>query len=135
MVEKEKCTHVLPWPTCNHLFASKGDQSQLSFLEPQDRKLDLLGSMHVITRLHKKRSTNLSPRNQGRKELLTGEKEGLLQLPTDKSLLEYPVFRPLVDKYVVDEDAFFSDYGESHMKLSELGEVESMRTCLWTLGP
>lgn len=33
------------------------------------------------------------------RELLTGEKEGLLQLPTDKSLLQDPVFRPLVEKY------------------------------------
>ncbi|KAK1380099.1 L-ascorbate peroxidase [Heracleum sosnowskyi] len=34
------------------------------------------------------------------KELLTGGKEGLLQLPTDKALLQDPVFRPLVEKYV-----------------------------------
>ncbi|GFY81228.1 ascorbate peroxidase 1 [Actinidia rufa] len=56
-----------------------------------------------------------------RMELLTGEKEGLLQLPTDKALLCDPVFRPLVEKYAVDEDAFFDDYAEAHVKLSELG--------------
>ncbi|KVH89639.1 heme peroxidase, partial [Cynara cardunculus var. scolymus] len=39
-------------------------------------------------------------------ELLAGEKEGLLKLPTDKALIAYPVFRPLVDKYVVDEGCF-----------------------------
>lgn len=33
------------------------------------------------------------------RELLSGEKEGLLQLPTDKALLSDPVFRPLVEKY------------------------------------
>lgn len=33
------------------------------------------------------------------RELLSGEKEGLIQLPTDKALLEDPVFRPLVEKY------------------------------------
>lgn len=33
------------------------------------------------------------------RELLSGEKEGLLQLPSDKALLEDPVFRPLVEKY------------------------------------
>ena len=33
------------------------------------------------------------------RELLSGEKEGLLQLPSDKALLSDPVFRPLVDKY------------------------------------
>lgn len=32
-------------------------------------------------------------------ELLSGEKEGLLQLPSDKALLSDPAFRPLVDKY------------------------------------
>lgn len=30
---------------------------------------------------------------------MTGDKEGLLQLPSDKALLTDPVFRPLVDKY------------------------------------
>ena len=33
------------------------------------------------------------------RELLDGENDGLLQLPTDKVLLTDPVFRPLVDKY------------------------------------
>lgn len=33
------------------------------------------------------------------RELLTGEKDGLLQLPSDKALLDDPVFRPLVEKY------------------------------------
>lgn len=33
------------------------------------------------------------------RELLSGEKEGLLQLPSDKALLADPVFRPLVEKY------------------------------------
>lgn len=32
-------------------------------------------------------------------ELLTGEKEGLLQLVSDKALLSDPAFRPLVEKY------------------------------------
>ena len=58
-------------------------------------------------------------------ELLTGEKEGLLQLPSDKALLNDPAFRPLVEKYAADEDAFFADYAEAHMKLSELGFAEA----------
>ena len=33
------------------------------------------------------------------RELLSGEKEGLLQLPSDKALLCDPAFRPLVEKY------------------------------------
>ncbi|KDO73086.1 hypothetical protein CISIN_1g024615mg [Citrus sinensis] len=58
-------------------------------------------------------------------ELLTGEKDGLLQLPSDKALLDDPVFRPLVEKYAADEDAFFADYAEAHLKLSELGFAEA----------
>lgn len=30
---------------------------------------------------------------------MSGDKEGLLKLPSDKALLTDPVFRPLVDKY------------------------------------
>jgi hypothetical protein len=33
------------------------------------------------------------------RELLSGDKEGLLQLPSDKTLLSDPVFCPLVEKY------------------------------------
>lgn len=33
------------------------------------------------------------------RELLTGEKDGLIQLPSDKALLNDPAFRPLVEKY------------------------------------
>ena len=33
------------------------------------------------------------------RELLSGEKEGLLQLPSDIALLKDPVFLPLVEKY------------------------------------
>ncbi|KAF9675235.1 hypothetical protein SADUNF_Sadunf09G0011000 [Salix dunnii] len=58
-------------------------------------------------------------------ELLSGEKEGLLQLPSDKALLSDPIFRPYVDKYAADEDAFFADYSEAHLKLSELGFADA----------
>ncbi|XP_062186300.1 probable L-ascorbate peroxidase 3, peroxisomal [Phragmites australis] len=54
-------------------------------------------------------------------ELLKGDSEGLLKLPTDKALVEDPDFRRYVEKYAKDEDAFFRDYAESHKKLSELG--------------
>ena len=33
------------------------------------------------------------------RELLKGESDGLLLLPTDKALLEDPAFRPLVELY------------------------------------
>ncbi|KAG6505672.1 L-ascorbate peroxidase 3-like [Zingiber officinale] len=54
-------------------------------------------------------------------ELLKGETEGLLKLPSDKALLGDPEFRRYVELYAKDEDAFFKDYAESHKKLSELG--------------
>ncbi|KAI3502357.1 hypothetical protein L1887_30391 [Cichorium endivia] len=54
-------------------------------------------------------------------ELLKGESEGLLKLPTDLALLDDPAFRPYVELYAKDEDAFFNDYAVSHKKLSELG--------------
>ncbi|AES93872.1 L-ascorbate peroxidase [Medicago truncatula] len=60
-------------------------------------------------------------------KLLGGEKEGLLQLPSDKALLSDLVFRLLVEKYVADEDAFFADYVEARQKLFELGDEEDFR--------
>ncbi|KAJ0039844.1 hypothetical protein Pint_28479 [Pistacia integerrima] len=54
-------------------------------------------------------------------ELLKGNSEELLQLPTDKALLEDPEFCRYVELYAKDEDAFFADYAASHKKLSELG--------------
>jgi len=35
----------------------------------------------------------------GCRELLKGESDGLLLLPTDKALLEDPAFRPFVELY------------------------------------
>ncbi|CAN1771294.1 L-ascorbate peroxidase 3 [Linum perenne] len=54
-------------------------------------------------------------------ELLKGETEGLLKLPTDNALLDDPAFRPFVELYAKDEDVFFKDYAVAHKKLSELG--------------
>lgn len=47
----------------------------------------------------------------------------LLQLATDNALLTDPAFRPLVEKYAADQDAFFADYAAAHKRLSELGAV------------
>lgn len=58
-------------------------------------------------------------------ELLNGESEGLLKLPTDIALLDDPKFRPYVELYAKDEEAFFTDYAASHKKLSELGFTPS----------
>ncbi|KAL9994623.1 putative L-ascorbate peroxidase [Helianthus debilis subsp. tardiflorus] len=92
-----------------------------------------LSGGHTLGAAHKERSGFEGPwtsnplifDNSYFTELLAGEKEGLLKLPTDKALLEDPVFRPLVEKYAADEDAFFADYAVSHMKLSELGFAEA----------
>nr|AHI54569.1 ascorbate peroxidase [Camellia japonica] len=98
-----------------------------------DKDIVVLSGGHTLGRCHKERSgfdgawtTNpLIFDNTYFTELLTGEKEGLLQLPSDKALLDDPAFRPLVEKYAADEDAFFADYAEAHMKLSELGFAEA----------
>ncbi|OWM68861.1 hypothetical protein CDL15_Pgr025048 [Punica granatum] len=108
----------------DHLRVVFGEQMGLS-----DKDIVALSGGHTLGRCHKERSGFEGPwtknplifDNSYFKELLSGEKEGLLQLPSDKTLLSDPVFRPLVEKYAVDEDAFFEDYTEAHLKLSELG--------------
>merc|ERR1712183_339962 len=94
-----------------------------------DKDIVALSGGHTLGRAHAERSGFDGPwtkeplkfDNSYFVELLKGESEGLLQLPTDKALLDDPEFRPYVELYAKDEDAFFRDYAESHKKLSELG--------------
>lgn len=94
-----------------------------------DKDIIALSGGHTLGRAHPERSGFDGPWTQEPLkfdnsyfvELLKGESEGLLKLPSDKTLLEDPEFRRYVELYAKDEDAFFRDYAESHKKLSELG--------------
>ncbi|KAK7261403.1 hypothetical protein RIF29_27712 [Crotalaria pallida] len=113
---------------CDHLRAVFGTAMGLN-----DQDIVVLSGGHTLGSCHKERSGFEGPwtsnphifDNSYFKELLSGDKEGLLQLPSDKALLNDPVFRPLVEKYAADEDAFFADYAVSHQRLSELGFADA----------
>ncbi|KAK9007517.1 hypothetical protein V6N11_074437 [Hibiscus sabdariffa] len=98
-----------------------------------DKDIVALSGGHTLGRAHPERSGFDGPwtseplkfDNSYFVELLKGESEGLLKLPTDKALLDDPEFRKYVELYAKDEDAFFRDYAESHKKLSELGFTPS----------
>ncbi|CAN0846100.1 L-ascorbate peroxidase 3 [Linum grandiflorum] len=94
-----------------------------------DKDIVALSGAHTLGKAHSNRSGFDGPwtkeplkfDNTYFVELLKGETEGLLKLPTDNALLDDPAFRPFVELYAKDEDAFFKDYAAAHKKLSELG--------------
>ncbi|KAK3447094.1 hypothetical protein EUGRSUZ_A02691, partial [Eucalyptus grandis] len=72
-----------------------------------DNDIVALSGAHTLGRAHQERSGFDGPWTQEPLkfdnsyfvELLKGEAEGLLKLPTDKALLENPAFRPYVELY------------------------------------
>ncbi|KAF8405411.1 hypothetical protein HHK36_010317 [Tetracentron sinense] len=98
-----------------------------------DKDIVALSGGHTLGRAHPERSGFDGPwtkeplkfDNSYFIEMLKGESEELLKLPTDKALLEDPEFRHYVELYAKDEDAFFRDYAVSHKALSELGFTPS----------
>ncbi|GFP78864.1 l-ascorbate peroxidase 3 peroxisomal [Phtheirospermum japonicum] len=94
-----------------------------------DQDIVALSGGHTLGRAHLERSGFDGPwtrdplkfDNSYFVELLKGDSEGLLKLPTDKALMEDQQFRKYVDFYAKDKETFFKDYAASHKRLSELG--------------
>ncbi|XP_062144791.1 L-ascorbate peroxidase 3-like [Alnus glutinosa] len=95
-----------------------------------DKDIVALSGGHTLGKAHRERSgfeslawttTPMKFNNSYFVELMKRDSQGLLKLPTDKALVEDPKFRPYVELYAKDEDAFFTDYAASHKRLSELG--------------
>ena len=95
-----------------------------------DIDITVLSGAHTLGRAHKDRSGFEGPwttepivfDNTYFIEILKETPDpDLLRLVSDLALLDEPYTRELVETYAKDKNAFFEDYVESHVKLSELG--------------
>lgn len=60
-----------------------------------------------------------------------------MMLPTDMALVQDKKFRPFVERYAKDNDAFFKDFSNVVTKLFELGVpfAEGSENQRWTFKP
>lgn len=95
-----------------------------------DQEIVVLSGAHCLGRAHKDRSgyegawtkEPLKFDNSYFQEILKDDPDpNLLRLASDMALLDEPSTTELVVKYAADQKAFFEDYIEAHVKLSELG--------------
>lgn len=94
-----------------------------------DKDIVVLSGAHTLGRAHQDRSgfdgaftrDPLTFDNSYYVELMKGDSQGLVKFPTDKALMQDPVFRRYVQVYAQDERKFFKHYAKSHKKMSELG--------------
>ena len=94
-----------------------------------DKEIVVLSGAHTIGQAFEDRSgysgswtkNDLVFDNSYFKELKNSSDGNLLRLPSDELLVCLVEFRSWVEKYANDQELFFKDYTQAHVRLSELG--------------